>query len=104
MAWLALLSSGLCELVGVTGMQRLTQHHYRSGIALVFSGFGLGLLCLHVAMQHVPMSLAYGVFTAIGALGSSVLGICFWGDSARPARLVCLAAIIAGVVGIKLTL
>ncbi len=104
MNWLALLMAGGFEIVGVAGFERLTQARYVSGLLIGTLGFGLGLSCLHYAMHTIPMAVAYGVFTGIGAVGSTLVGILFWGDSARPARLVCVAAIVCAVIGLKSTL
>ncbi|MES1952476.1 small multidrug resistance protein [Salinisphaera sp. S4-8] len=101
MSWLALLCAGAFEIVGVAGFERLTRRVYLSGLVLGVGGFGLGLTCLHYAMHSIPMAMAYGVFTGVGAVGSTLLGILFWGDSARPARLVCVLAIVVAVIGLK---
>ncbi|ERJ20037.1 SugE protein [Salinisphaera shabanensis E1L3A] len=101
MNWLVLICAGGFEIVGVAGFERLTRRIYISGLLLGVGGFGLGLACLHYAMQSIPMAVAYGVFTGVGAVGSTALGIFFWGDSARPARLFCIALIVIAVIGLK---
>ncbi|GAB3674022.1 DMT family transporter [Salinisphaera aquimarina] len=104
MNWLLLIAAGGFEIVGVAGFERLTRHRYATGLMLGISGFALGLTCLRLAMDTIPMAIAYGVFTGIGAVGSTLVGMAFWGDSARPARLACIAMIIIAVVGLKNTL
>ena len=103
MTWLTLIAAGLFEIVGVAGFERLSRRRLASGLALTLGGFALGLLCLRHAMQDIPMAIAYAAFTGIGALGSTLLGIVFWGDSARPARLLCIVAVVVSVVGLKAT-
>jgi quaternary ammonium compound-resistance protein SugE len=44
----------------------------------------------------------YAVWTGIGAAGTAVLGIAVLGDSASPARMLCIALIVAGAIGLKL--
>jgi quaternary ammonium compound-resistance protein SugE len=41
------------------------------------------------------------VWTGIGAVGTVVLGIVLFGESAAFARLACVGLIIAGIVGLK---
>ena len=45
----------------------------------------LGLLGL--AMKSLPVGTAYGIWVGIGALGTVLLGIFIFGESASPARL-----------------
>lgn len=104
MNWLLLIVAGAFEITGVAGFERLTRGRCASGLPLLVGGFGLGLMCLHGAMQSLPMTVAYGVFTGIGAVGSTLIGILFWGDSARPVRLLCIAAIVISVLGLRSTL
>ena len=45
---------------------------------------------------------AYAVWTGIGAVGTALLGIVLFGESASPARLLCIGLILAGIAGLKL--
>jgi len=42
------------------------------------------------------------VWVAIGAVGAAVYGMIALGEAATVGRLLCLLAIVAGVVGLKL--
>ncbi len=44
-------------------------------------------------MKELPVGTAYAVWTGVGAVGTAILGIYLFGDSASAARLVCLAMI-----------
>lgn len=103
MPWALLMLSGVFEIIGVTGFERMTRGRRASGLAITLFGFGGGLTCLRLAMDAIPMAVAYVVFTGIGTVGSAILGIAFWGDSARPARLACMALVITAVIGLKST-
>ncbi len=50
----------------------------------------------------IPIGTAYAVWTGIGAAGTFVVGIAFYGDSASAWRLVSVGLIIAGIIGLKL--
>lgn len=103
-AWLWLLVASGFEIVGVAGFARLSHGRRLSGAVITIGAFAAGLTCLHTAMAELPMAVAYGVFTGFGALGSTLLGILFWGDSARPARLAWIAGLVVAVIGLKLSL
>ncbi|ROO24846.1 DMT family transporter [Salinisphaera japonica] len=104
MAWLWLAVAGICEIIGVVGFARTSHGQRASGLVLAVGGFTAGLTCLHAAMATIPMAVAYSVFTAFGTLGSTAIGILFWGDSARPARLAWIAGLIVAVIGLKITI
>lgn len=99
--WLALLASGACEIVGVSGFHRLSLGRRTSGLLLLATGFGSSLTLLSIAMRSIDMGIAYAVFTGIGTLGSTVMGMLFWHESRRPLRLAFVAMIVAAVVGLK---
>lgn len=104
MAWLWLLAAGACEIVGVAGFARISHGHRASGALVTGLAFSGGLACLHIAMNSLPMAVAYGVFTGLGTVGSTAVGILFWGDSAHPARLAWIGGVVVAVVGLKLSM
>jgi quaternary ammonium compound-resistance protein SugE len=53
------------------------------------------------AQRVIPMGTAYAVWTGIGAVGAFVTGILLFGDSASAMRIVSIALIVAGIVGLK---
>ena len=60
----------------------------------------LGLLGL--AVRTLPVGTAYAVWTGIGTVGTVLLGIALFGESAEPLRLAFIAMIVAGIIGLKL--
>jgi quaternary ammonium compound-resistance protein SugE len=57
---------------------------------------------LGVALRTLPLGTAYAVWTGIGTVGTAVLGIVLFREPATTLRLVCIAMIVAGIVGLKL--
>jgi quaternary ammonium compound-resistance protein SugE len=55
-----------------------------------------------VALKSLPFGTAYVVWTGIGAVGSILVGMLIYGESADPMRILCLTLIVAGMVGLKL--
>jgi quaternary ammonium compound-resistance protein SugE len=102
MAWLSLLVAGLFEVVWAIGL-KYTDGFTRlwpsviTGIAMIAS-----LVFLAQALRTLPVGTAYAVWVGIGALGTAVLGMVLFGESCDALRLVCLALIVAGVIGLKL--
>ena len=103
MAWLYLLVAGLMEIAWAVGL-KYTEGFTRlwpsvwTAVALVLS-----MILLAAAVRTLPLGTAYAVWTGIGAVGTAALGVLLFGESASPARLVCIGLIVAGLVGLKLT-
>ena len=53
-------------------------------------------------MKGLPIGTAYAVWVGIGTIGTALLGIMLFGESADTSRLISLALIIAGITGLKL--
>jgi quaternary ammonium compound-resistance protein SugE len=60
-------------------------------------------LLLAAAVRTLPLGTAYAVWTGIGTVGAAALGIILFGEQASAARLACIALIVVGLVGLKLT-
>jgi quaternary ammonium compound-resistance protein SugE len=67
-------------------------------IAMVASVALLGL-----ALKSLPVGTAYAVWVGVGVTGTALLGILLLQEPATPARLLSLALILAGIVGLKLS-
>ena len=70
-----------------------------SVVTIVLIVVSLGLL--NWSLKTLPVGTAYAVWTGIGTVGTVALGIAVFGESASPARLICLALIIAGIIGLR---
>ena len=102
MSWLILLLAGLLEIAWAIGLK------YSEGftrfwpsvwtlIAMVAS-----MVLLAIAMKSLPVGTAYAVWVGIGAVGTVVLGIVLFNESADFWRMASVGLIVAGIVGLKL--
>lgn len=102
MVWGILVLAGLFEIVWAVGLkytEGFTRLWPTAGTLLAMAvSFGL----LAHALRTLPVGTAYAVWTGIGAVGTAIVGIVLLGESASPARLLCIAMIGAGIVGLKM--
>ncbi|MGY3696923.1 quaternary ammonium compound-resistance protein SugE [Bradyrhizobium sp. USDA 3240] len=102
MAWIMLASAGFLEIGFAFGMK------WSAGFTQLVPGLftaatGLSsVFLLSLALRTLPVGTGYAIWTGIGAAGTAILGIAVLGDSASPARLLCIVLIVAGVIGLKL--
>ena len=102
MNWLILVVAGLFEVgwaIGLKYTEGFTRPWPTVGTVLSMI-ISLGLL--GIAMKSLPVGTAYAIWVGVGAVGTAVLGIILLGESANPFRLLSLALIVAGIVGLKL--
>jgi quaternary ammonium compound-resistance protein SugE len=101
MAWIILGIAGLFEVGWAVGL-KYTHGFTRlapSMLTVISMAVSLGLLGL--ALRTLPLGTAYAVWTGIGSIGTAILGIWLFGESASPVRLACIGLIVAGLVGLK---
>jgi len=101
MAWIALVFAGLFEVVGVLGMNRLKEKKDKGSYLLLVLGFAVSFGLLSVAMKSISMGTAYAIWTAIGTVGGTLVGMLFYGESRDAKRIFYLCLVVAAVVGLK---
>jgi quaternary ammonium compound-resistance protein SugE len=103
MAWLLLILGGLFE-VGFTTCLRFVDGFRNLPWTLGFlASVTLSMGLLERAAREIPMGTAYAVWGGIGAAGTVIVGIWFFAEPAGSLRLLLLVALIACIVGLRLT-
>ncbi|MFC0168454.1 DMT family transporter [Pseudoduganella danionis] len=103
MTWIALILAGLLEVVWAVGLkytEGFTRPLATAGTLAAMAG-SVGLLGL--ALRGLPLGTAYAIWTGIGTVGTVIFGIVALNEPASALRLGCIAMIIGGIVGLKLT-
>ena len=102
MAWAVLLVAGLFEVGWAIGLK------YTEGFTRLWPTVGtvaamaISMGLLGIATKSLPVGTSYAVWVGVGAVGTAILGIVLFGESANAGRLLSLALIVAGIVGLKL--
>ena len=102
MAWIYLLIAGICEAFGVLMINKLNKEQNIKSLLLLIVGFSASFSFLALSMKTLPMGTAYAIWTGIGAVGGTVLGMIFYNESKDWKRIVCITMIIAATIGLKL--
>ena len=102
MAWTLLLIAGLFEVAWAIGLKYTDGFTRVVASILTVAAMVVSVVCLALALKSIPVGTGYAVWTGIGAVGTAILGIVLFGESAGIARLACIGLIVAGIVGLKL--
>lgn len=102
MNWIMLILAGLFEVGWAIGLK------YTDGFTRLWPTVGtvlammISLGLLGIAMKTLPVGTAYAIWVGVGAVGTATLGIFLLGEPANAGRVLSLALIVAGIVGLKL--
>jgi quaternary ammonium compound-resistance protein SugE len=100
--WFLLLLAGLLEIAWAIGLK------YSDGFTKLWPSIWtsiamlLSMVLLAIAMKSLPVGTAYAVWVGIGAVGTVILGIILFNESADFWRMASVALIVAGIIGLKL--
>jgi len=103
MSWIILFLAGLFEVGWAIGLK------YSEGLTRIMPSIWTGIammisvLLLGIAMKNLPVGTAYAVWVGIGAVGTVILGIYLFGESASLFRMISMGFIVLGIIGLKLT-
>lgn len=103
MPWIYLLLAGLTEIAWAVGLKhtegwtRLWPSVFT--VALMAASFGF----LSQALRSLPIGTAYAIWTGIGAVGTALVGVLWFGEPRTAARLFCMVLIVAGIAGLKIS-
>lgn len=103
MAWALLILGGLFE-VGFTTSLRFVDGFRNLPWTLAFLvSVAISMGLLEHAARTIPMGTAYAVWGGIGALGTVIVGICFFHEPATTMRMLLLLGIVACIAGLRLS-
>ena len=103
MAWFWLILGGLFE-VGFTTSLRFVEGFRNMPWTLAFLvSVAISMALLEYAARTIPMGTAYAVWGGIGALGTVIVGIWFFGEPAATVRILLIFALVACIAGLRLT-
>ena len=102
MGWLLLVLAGVFE-IGFTTSMRYIDWSLRPGPIVTFLVCSIASFALLIAsMRSIPLGTAYAVWTGIGAAGTALLGILYYGEVATTVRIMLLLVLIGSIIGLKL--
>ncbi len=103
MSWIILLLAGLFEVGWAVGLKYTDGFSRPLPTALTVAAMAISLGLLGLAMKELPLGTAYAIWTGVGAVGTVIAGIILFGESMALVRLVSVALIVAGLIGLKVS-
>jgi small multidrug resistance pump len=103
MNWLMLYVAIGFEVVGTTSL-KLSEGMTRPGwFALCLALYGTSFALLALALKAIPVGVAYAIWSGVGTVLIALIGILWFQEAASPLRVLFIAMILIGAVGLNLT-
>src|ERR1700730_7890743 len=103
MAWLFLVVAGLCEIAWAIGLKYTEGFSRLLPVIGTVAAMAASIGFLGLALKSLPVGTAYAVWTGIGTIGTTALGIYLFNEPATLLRLACIGLILSGIIGLKIT-
>jgi len=103
MCWIILFFAGLFEVGWAVGLKYTDGFTRPLPTVLTVGAMVISLGLLGLAMKELPLGTAYAIWTGVGAVGTVIAGIILFGESMALVRLLSVALIITGLVGLKVS-
>lgn len=102
MAWISLIVAGVFETFGVAMLNQYSVSRSWKPLVFLFLGFFISLTLLNFSMNTIPMGTAYAIWTGIGVVGGTIIGMLFYGESKDWKRILFIFIILSASIGLKL--
>lgn len=105
MSWFYLMIAGLFEMGWPLGFKLASTYEKYNVLFIMVAVISMALsgIFLYMAQKTIPIGTAYVIWTGVGAVGTLLIGIFFFGDSATFWRIFFISMIIIGIIGLKVT-
>lgn len=102
MAWIYIVIAGLLEVAWTVTLKLSEGFTNFIPTALTTVVTIASLYFLSLAVKTIPVGTTYAVLAGIGAVGTVIAGIVFFGETYQPIRAICIAFIVIGVIGLRM--
>lgn len=103
MSWVWLALAILCEVPGTIAMKYSEGFTKPIPAAIMLICYALALGFVSIALKQIHLSVAYTIWAGVGTTLVALVGILYFGEPATALKMLSIALVIAGVVGLKMS-
>ena len=97
-AWQFLAIAIVCEIVATSALKESDGLRRLLPAAIAVAGYGVAFYCLAKALQSMPLGIAYAVWSGVGIIALTLIGVLVYKQPVSPMQYAGIAAIVGGVV------
>ena len=102
MQWIILLLAGLFEIGWAIAMKYSDGFSVLMPSVITAVGYIASAVFLSLALKHLPLGTAYAMWTGMGIVGTSILGVFLFQEKLSVPQVICVILILVGIIGLKL--
>lgn len=103
-SWFFLFGAIISEVLGTTCMKLSSGFTKTLPSIGMFVCYGASLACLTFALRRIEVGVAYAIWSGVGTMLISGIGIVAFRENVSVLKILSLALVIVGIVGLKLSL
>lgn len=103
MAWFYLVLAGALEVEWAIGLKYSQGFTKLIPSVLTILGMIASFYFLSLSLKNLPLGTAYAIWTGIGTIGTTILGVILFKEPIDIMRIICILLIVSGIIGLKLT-
>lgn len=103
MAWAYLILGGVFEVAFTTCLRHAEGFRNLPWTLGFLLSVTLSMGLLELASRAIPLGTAYAVWTGIGALGTVLVGVIWFGEPLTAVRVLLVLGVVACIAGLKAT-
>ena len=101
MAWFYMFAACVFEVIWAIAMKYSDGFTKWKPTAITLVATVLSFVLLAQAVRTLPVGTGYTVLNGVGVAGTVVFGILLFGESSSPFRMVCVALVVVGIIGLR---
>ena len=102
MKWIYLFIAGALEITWAVAMKMSDGFTQLLPSVITGVGYIASAIFLAIALKQLPLGTAYAIWTGMGIIGTSVLGVLLFHEKQSFPQVICVMLIVVGIAGLKL--
>ena len=98
MSWLYLTIAIFAEVVATTALKSADGFSRLVPSVITVVGYGIAFFCLSLTLRHIPIGIAYAIWSGVGIVAISLIGLVLYKQQLDTAALIGISFIVVGVM------
>ena len=102
MRWIYLFIAGALEITWAVAMKMSNGFTLQIPSIITVVGYIASAVFLAIALKQLPLGTAYAMWTGMGIVGTTLLGIFLFHEKLSVPQVICVMLIVIGIAGLKI--